>query len=62
MQQREETIHKLYHDIGNHINTLNYLIEDGDLLQAEAYLEDISKVYKEIGETIYCSNHIINAV
>lgn len=62
MQQRELTIHKLYHDIGNHINTLKFLIEDDELLQAQTYMEDILKIYQEIGENIYCRNHIINAV
>ena len=62
MQQQEIQIHKLYHDIGNHINTIQTLFSSGEIQEAKQYTESLAKQYKDISTNFYCSNRIINAV
>lgn len=61
-QQQEMKIHKLYHDIGNHINTIQILVNNGETLEAKAYTENLALQYQNISKDTYCSNKIINAV
>ncbi len=62
MQQQENKIHKLYHDIGNHIETIKILINNGDNQEAKEYSDELLKKYSEVRKEYYCSNKIINAV
>lgn len=61
-QQQEMKIHKLYHDIGNHINTIQVLVKNGETQEAKAYTENLAIQYQNINKDIYCNNKIINAV
>lgn len=62
MQHQENEIHKLYHDIGNHIETIRVLINNGDNQEAKEYSDELLKKYSEVKKEYYCSNKIINAV
>ena len=63
MQQRQEMeIHKLYHDIGNHIETIQILVTNGEQQEAKEYTDNLVKKYRNIRKNYYCSNKIINAV
>lgn len=62
MQQQENEIHKLYHDIGNHIETIKVLINTGGNQEAKEYSDELLKKYSEVRKEYYCSNKIINAV
>lgn len=62
LQRNEEEVHKLYHDIGNHIITLELLIRDHNTEQAAAYLKDVSEQYKTLKQTAYSNNNILNIV
>lgn len=61
-QQQETKIHKLYHDIGNHINTIQVLVNNGETQEAKTYTENLALQYRNIKKDFYCSNKIINAV
>jgi hypothetical protein len=62
MQQQELQIHKLYHDIGNHIKTIQMLVNNGETLEAKEYTVGLEQQYREIRKDFYCNNKIINAV
>ncbi len=62
LQQKELEIHKLYHDIGNHINTIKVLVEQGDTQDAREYTRMLTDQYKDVKRGTYCDNKIINAV
>lgn len=62
MQQQEMKIHKLYHDIGNHIRTIQILVNNGESLEAKNYTDNLVHQYQNISKEYYCSNKIINAV
>jgi hypothetical protein len=62
MQQQEMKIHKLYHDIGNHIRTIQILVNNGEGLEAKNYTDNLVCQYQNINKEFYCSNKIINAV
>jgi hypothetical protein len=62
MQQMDLEIRKLYHDIGNHINIVQILIEQDDAQEAREYTRKLTEEYKNIKRELYCSNKIINAV
>jgi hypothetical protein len=62
LQQQELNIHKLYHDIGNHIKTIQVLVNNGDNKEAREYTENLVNHYREINKVYYCNNKIINAV
>ncbi len=61
MQQQEMEIHKLYHDIGNHIETIKILLNEGDNQEAREYTNELTKKYKDTRK-YYSNNKIINAV
>jgi hypothetical protein len=62
IQQKDLEIHKLYHDIGNHINMLQILVEQGDTQEARDYTKKLTEQYQSIKKQLYCNNKIINAV
>lgn len=62
LQQQEIKIHKLYHDIGNHIKTIQILVANDENQEAKQYTESLALQYKNIQKEIYCNNKIINAV
>jgi len=62
LQQQEMKIHKLYHDIGNHINTIQVLVSNGENLEAKSYTESLAQQYQNIKKDYYSNNKIINAV
>ena len=62
MQQMDLEIRKLYHDIGNHINMIQVLVEQGDTQEAKEYTRMLTEQYGKIKRELYCSNKIINAV
>lgn len=62
LQQQEEDINKLYHDIGNHMDTIKVLIHKGNTEEALNYSNTLSSKYSEIRSEYYCNNKIINAI
>lgn len=62
MQQMDSEIRKLYHDIGNHINMIQVLVERGDTQEAGEYTKRLTEQYRDIKREYYCSNKIINAI
>lgn len=62
LQQHDVNIHKLYHDIGNHLSTIRVLLEDGDNIEARKYAENLMNKYRNIKRQYYSDNKIINAV
>lgn len=62
LQQHDVNIHKLYHDIGNHMSTIRVLLEDGDNVKARKYAENLMTQYRNIKRNYYTDNKIINAV
>ena len=62
MQQKDLEIHKLYHDIGNHINTIQVLVDEGETKEAREYTRRLTQQYQGIRKELYCNNKIINAV
>jgi hypothetical protein len=62
MQQQELQIHKLYHDIGNHIKTIQTLVKNGETLKAKEYTLDLEQQYRALRKDFFCNNKIINAV
>lgn len=62
MQQQETRVHQLYHDIGNHIRTIQILVENGEKEEAQKYTDNLLEEYKSIYKYYYCTNRIINAV
>ncbi len=62
MQQQDFDIHKLYHDIGNHLETMQILINEGDNEEAKNYAENLMFKYRNIKKNYFCENKIINAV
>ncbi len=62
LQQHEAVIHKLYHDIGNHISTIQVLLESEEVSEADGYMQRLMELHQDIKRDIYCTNKIINAV
>lgn len=62
MQQKDMEIHKLYHDIGNHISTIQILVDQGETQEAKEYTRRLNEQYNGLKKGLYCNNKIINAV
>lgn len=62
MQQQETEIHKLYHNIGNHIKKIQILVEQGENEEAKKYTDNVLLEYSDIRKYYFCKNKIINAV
>jgi sensor histidine kinase regulating citrate/malate metabolism len=62
IQKYELELHKLYHDIGNHIKTIQILVDQGDKQEAKNYTEELINQYRVISKDYYCNNKILNAV
>lgn len=60
--QQESEIRKLYHDIGNHLNTLHILLNSGETEEAVSYANTLSAKYEVLSKHRYCDNKVINAV
>ena len=61
-QEFDQELHMLYHDIGNHIQTIRLLLEAGEKQKACDYTDDLLHKYRSLSKKNYCSNKIINAV
>lgn len=61
-QKREMRIHQLYHDIGNHLKTIQILVYHGENDDAKRYMNNLLLEYTDIRRECYCKNEIINAV
>lgn len=61
-QEYDLELHKLYHDIGNHIKTIQLLVESGDKQKASDYANDLLHVYQSLSKDQLCANKIVNAV
>ncbi|NLO09978.1 MAG: GHKL domain-containing protein [Clostridiales bacterium] len=62
LQKQRMEIHKLYHDIGNHIKTIQLLVINGDIQEAKDYAEDLLQQYHGIKKDYYSNHRVINAV
>lgn len=61
-QEFDMELRKMYHDIGNHIKTIQLLVNNGDEQKANAYAEELLETYQTLAKKNYCGNRIINAV
>lgn len=62
LENQQIEIHKLYHDIGNHIETMRVLVGSNDTEKASKYMKDLAENYRNIKKFNVCDNKIINAV
>lgn len=61
-QEFDLELRKMYHDIGNHIKTIQLLVNNGDGQKANEYAEELLEAYQTLAKKNYCANRIINAV
>lgn len=61
-QEFDLELRKMYHDIGNHIKTIQLLVNNGDGQKANEYAEELLEAYQTLARKNYCANKIINAV
>lgn len=62
MEKKQNEINQLYHDIGNHIETIQVLIANDDIEKARQYTKDLVESYRNIKKYSVCDNKIVNAV
>ncbi len=61
MERSREDLHKLKHDIANHMILLQSMIEDDSSNQRE-YVSSLKAQFADAGKIIICPNFILNAV
>lgn len=62
MQQQEENLGKMYHDLGNYIRTIQILIKRNEYEEALAYTNQWADQVHDISINKFCNNRIIDAV
>lgn len=61
LEQNQQTVRKLRHDMKNHLNIVGTFLKDGQAEQAVSYLQELNQEFA-VNTKIYCQNSIINAV
>ena len=62
MQEKEEEILRLHQDIGQHLKSIQEMINRSEHREAEAYTKELKQQYQNIRREFFCNNKIINAV
>ena len=62
MQEQEQQIQILYKEIGQHIKSIQELLNKKENVKAENYTKELRLQYQSIRQEYYCNNKIINAV
>lgn len=62
LNQKETEIRKLYHDMENHMHTIQYLVVDGESDKAKEYVAELTDKLKGLRYKSYCTNPIIDTV
>lgn len=61
LEQNQEQLRKLRHDMKNHLDILGTFLRDQDIEQANSYYQSLSKEFEPATFT-FCENSIVNAV
>lgn len=61
LEQNQDTIRKLRHDMKNHLNIIETFLRDGDIPKAKDYFSGLSDEFS-FSTRPFCKNNIINAV
>ncbi|MEZ3437019.1 MAG: GHKL domain-containing protein [Lachnospiraceae bacterium] len=61
IENNQQTVRKLRHDMKNHLNIIGMLIKDKKTSEANHYLEELNQEFA-VAVRAYCPNDIVNAV
>ncbi len=53
---------KLYHDMKHHLNIVNYMLTDGESVEAQNYIQSLCKISEKYNKTIYTGIDIIDVI
>lgn len=59
IEKNQQNVHRLYHDLKKHINTM-LLLEDS--METEQYIEELFKNIKEVNGEFQTGNHFLDAI
>ena len=62
VKRSEQTLSILRHDTRHHFNILLTQLEQGQIEDAKAYIQQISNAYADTEITTYCTNEMVNSV
>lgn len=62
LNEQNIIIRKMYHDIGNHLATLDQLFQSGSKIEANEYLQSLSCHYNTIPRKQYSLNPVVDAL
>lgn len=61
IEERQQALHRMGHDMRNHLNIVRTFLRDGDCAGAQDYLQKLDQEFTAPART-YCSNAVVNAV
>lgn len=61
LDQSQQTVRRLRHDMKNHLNVINTFLRNQDYAKAEDYLQELDQEFIS-NLRLYCPNSIVNAV
>lgn len=62
LQAESQRTRKLHHDIANHLQTMQSLLEQGHVVEASACFQKIDEAFENTAATYYCDNPIVNVL
>lgn len=62
LEEKDESLRILRHDMRHHLNTLSGLLGSNEYLRAQEYLRQLDHNLMQVKQESYCSNVVINAI
>lgn len=62
LQAENQRTRKLHHDIANHLQTMQSLLEQGHVMEASSCIQKIDDAFENTAATYYCDNTIVNVL
>jgi hypothetical protein len=62
LEEKDESLRILRHDISHHLSTLSGLLENQELFRAREYISQLDRNLIQVKQESYCTNAVINAI
>lgn len=53
---------KLYHDLNNHLSVLYQILDEGDIVEAKEYIEEISEPIRKLSKTVWTGVDVVDVI
>lgn len=62
IERKYQASRKMVHDIRNHLQSIESLLETGESKQAQSYADDMHQLLDSLGHRKYCQNRMLNII